>query len=55
MFETILDAKNYYENSGRVDMKKPANFSETKLIEDLYRHADTEDQAEAILAKHIPD
>ena len=55
MFTTITDAKTYYENSGRVNMDQPNNFSEEALIEDLYRHADTEEQAEAILAKHIPD
>jgi hypothetical protein len=36
-------------------MEKPNNFSEAELIEDLYRNAETEEQAEAILAKHIPD
>jgi len=55
MFKTITDAKTYYVNSGRVCMEKPDNFSESALIEDLYRHAETVEQAEAILAKHIPD
>ena len=55
MFTTLTDAKTYYENSGRVCMEKPDNFSESALIEDLYRHAETEEQAEAILAKHIPE
>lgn len=55
MFTTLTDAKTYYENSGRVNMEKLDNFSEAALIEDLYRHAETEEQAEAILAKHIPD
>lgn len=55
MFTTITGAKIYYENSGRVNMEKPEGFSESALIEDLYRHAETEEQAEAILAKHIPE
>lgn len=55
MFKTISDAKTYYVNSGRVCMEKPDNFSEEALILALYRHAETEEQAEAILAKYIPD
>ena len=55
MFTTLTEAKIYYENCGRVNMDKSVNFSEAALIEDLYRHAETEEQAEAILAKHIPD
>lgn len=55
MFTTLTDAETYYANCGRVNMEKPENFIESYLIDDLYRHAETEEQAEAILAKHIPD
>lgn len=55
MFTTITDAKTYYQNSGRYNMEKPNNFNENDLINDLYRNAGYEEEAEQILAKHIPD
>lgn len=55
MFTTITDAKTYYQNSGRYNMEKPATFNENDLIQSLWRHAETVEQAEKILSQFIPD
>ena len=55
MFNTITDAKTYYENSGRCNMVTPECFDESVLIRDLFNNAKYVESAEKILAKHIPD
>ena len=55
MFTTITDAKTYYQNSGRYNMETPKNFDENLLIQDLFHNAGEVEEAEQILAKHIPD
>ena len=56
MFNSITDARTWWENSGYFPMERFDDFDESALIEDLYRNADTDSDLDAICEEHLdPD
>ena len=55
IFDTITDAKTYWENSGMYPWERSISFDEDAMIESLWRNAINERVADEIIETHLEE